>query len=516
MENNNLINRNQCGFRRNHSCTDILTYLEHFIQIALREQNVLLIVFCDIEKAFDSASHLVILNTLINKGIKGRMLRWISDFFSNRSYKIRIGNIYSDEFSSNQGVPQGAILSPLLFTLLLSELPNFKDTHTLMYADDISLFVMEDTIECALNKLQSSLSNCFSWLKDRALTLNPNKTQLMMFTRKKITSPPNIFINSHKISYVTQHKFLGLYFDGPLLSWGRHISYLKSICSRKMNIMRALTSKSWGANRRLLITFYNSFIKSKISYGLEVYSSASLSELKSLEVIQNTALRIITGLPRPTPIVGLQIESMFLPISATIHFVVVKYFYKLQHYPNNHLINILFHEHWDFLHSINWSTYPHKKPLMLRASDLCTKYNLEIKLVQNTRYFLPPPWLDLDKFVSKKFGITSKKDVDKTVVNYIFQDIIHHIYKDFKRCYTDGSKTDNAVGAAVFIEEEGLALSWKLDANHSILMAELFVIYNCIVWLLQSKVAGNFVIFTDYLDAITLISNGLKKSLKIH
>ena len=114
-----------------------------------------------------------------------------------------------------------------------------------------------------------------------------------------------------------------------------------------------------------------------------------------------------------------------------------------------------------------------------------------------------------------RFWNDVKKYVDKTVVNYIFQDMIHHTYKDFKRCYTDGSKTDNAVGAAVFIEDEGLALSWKLDSNHSILMAELFAIYNCLVWLLQSKVIGQFVIFTDSLAAITLIGNSLKNTHKI-
>ena len=343
LENNNLINKHQCGFRKQHSCLDILIYLEHHIQIALRQKKILLIVFCDIEKAFDSASHTAILHALFNKGIRGRLLRWIADFFSNRSFNIRINNNLSENFPSIQGVPQGSILSPLLFTLLLSDLPTFNHTHSLMYADDLSLFVLEDSLDEATRKLQISLDNCSAWLKNHALALNPSKTQLMMFTRKKISNPPNIFLNNHQINLVTKHKFLGLVLDGPFLSWTHHLSYIKVTCCRRLNIMRALTSSTWGANRNLLITFFNAFIKSKISYGLEVYSSASITKLKSLEVIQNSALRIITGLPRPTPIIGLQLESSFFSIFATIHLVILKFFFKIQSFPNNHILNNLFH-----------------------------------------------------------------------------------------------------------------------------------------------------------------------------
>ena len=181
LENNNLLNKNQCGFRRGHSCLDILAYLEHYIQLALRSQKVLLIIFCDIEKAFDSASHLNILCTLLNKGIRGRMFRWFFDFFHNRSFNVRINNFYSDKTQLHQGVPQGAILSPLLFSLILSDMPSLHDTHSLLYADDLSMFVIEDSLGAAVDKLQTSVTSTSLWLKDKALKLNPSKSNLMMF-----------------------------------------------------------------------------------------------------------------------------------------------------------------------------------------------------------------------------------------------------------------------------------------------------------------------------------------------
>ena len=114
VENKNYIPSFQCGFRRNHSCVDILTYLEHFIQLTLRTKKVLVIVFFDIEKAFDNASHLQILYNLLQIGIKGKMLKWLVDFFTDRRFNVRIGNSFSDDYPMSNGVPQGSILSPLL------------------------------------------------------------------------------------------------------------------------------------------------------------------------------------------------------------------------------------------------------------------------------------------------------------------------------------------------------------------------------------------------------------------
>ena len=73
-------------------------------------------MFFDISKAFDSASHTNILYNLINKGIGGKLLRWLSDFLSNRIFNVRIGNTFSDTYDIGTGVPHGAILSPLLLS----------------------------------------------------------------------------------------------------------------------------------------------------------------------------------------------------------------------------------------------------------------------------------------------------------------------------------------------------------------------------------------------------------------
>ena len=218
MENKNYLPFFQCGFRIKHSCLDAQIYLENYIQISLRKQKVLLIVFFDIQKAFDSSSHTSILFNLLHKGIKGKMFKWLHDFLSNRTFRVRIGRDYSDDFNINSGVPQGAVLSPLLFAILLSNPPSIPDVHTEMFADDLSLFSVADDIETATIRLQNAINTYNKWLKDIGLLLNPLKTKLMLFTRKKISNPPIIKLNNIIIPFTTTHKFLGLNFDSSFLT----------------------------------------------------------------------------------------------------------------------------------------------------------------------------------------------------------------------------------------------------------------------------------------------------------
>ena len=85
-------------------------------------------------------------------------------------------------------------------------------------------------------------------------------------------------------------------------------------------------------------------------------------------------------------------------------------------------------------------------------------------------------------------------------------------YQNFYKFYTDGSKKDDAVGSAVFIEDNNLVLSWKIASGHSVLVAELFAIFNCLTWILQREVFGSVVIFSDSLSALNLVGSPVIKS----
>lgn len=124
----------------------------------------------------------------------------------------------------------------------------------------------------------------------------------MCFTKNKIRQIPTIKINNEELKFTTKHKILGLEFDAPKLTWRNHINNLKIKCSNRINIMKKLSSTTWGANRETMINIY---IKPKIEYGITIYGTTNNTEMKKLETIKNNALRIATGCLITTPVTTL-------------------------------------------------------------------------------------------------------------------------------------------------------------------------------------------------------------------
>ena len=114
------------------------------------------------------------------------------------------------------------------------------------------------------------------------------------FTRKRV-QPPTIKIENEEIPYQSTLKILGITFDGPNLTWKPHIDNLVITCQKRLNIMRSLAGVKTGMSRDLLKLYYETQIKSLLSYGLPIYSSAAPSNLNKLSVFHNTAARLITG-----------------------------------------------------------------------------------------------------------------------------------------------------------------------------------------------------------------------------
>ena len=101
-----------------------------------------MVVFLDLEKAFELASPLAIQETLIRKGVKGRLLAWIADYFSDRSANVRFQGHFSQHMPLENGTPQGGVLSPALFNTLMSNILDIRlpeGCKIISYADDLAI-----------------------------------------------------------------------------------------------------------------------------------------------------------------------------------------------------------------------------------------------------------------------------------------------------------------------------------------------------------------------------------------
>ena len=120
-----------------------------------------------------------------------------------------------------QGVPQGAVLGPLLFNLYVNDLSKqiSGNAHTIQYVDDCLLFCSDSESEIALDRLQENIIRLENYLSFNWLNLNDSKTELITFSRKndkRLENSEAVVVGSSRIEKSNQCKYLGVTIDEHL------------------------------------------------------------------------------------------------------------------------------------------------------------------------------------------------------------------------------------------------------------------------------------------------------------
>ena len=332
VEKNSLLNDAQTGFRKERGTYDCLIGLEHDIRDSLGSQKTCLALFIDLKNAFDKIWPLGLIYKLAKYGIKGKLLKWLKDYLTKRTMYVDVNGTLSDRRELEAGVPQGAVLSPLLFNIMISDIPHQVGIKYYIYADDISITCSHENPTEAKQVLENYIEKLLKWTEDWGLIFNPLKTYLMVFTRKKNVNIP-IRIRNQLIKQKKEHVVLGMMFDSPRLSWAPHLKQLKTDCLRRIDIMKCLSSTKWGASSKILRMFYIAYIRAKIDYGSIIYGGTSDANLKKLEIIQNSCLRLILGARKTSPILSMQAEANIPPLGLRRSFLLIKYGIKSYYLP---------------------------------------------------------------------------------------------------------------------------------------------------------------------------------------
>ena len=259
------------------------------IRNALEKYNFACGVFIDLQKAFGTVNHDILLSKLKHYGIRGVAFNWFKSYLSDRTQYATINNERSEIKTIKYGVPQGFILGPLLFLIYINDLSrSIKNSKIPHFADDTDLLYASSSIKDINKKINSHLSNLVQWLRENKIALNVNKTDIVVFL-KKITKKMNFRLSGQKIRQKTCTKYLGVLLDEHLL-FKDHINTLKEKLNRANGILAKLRHH---LPTDILKTVYYSLFDTHLRYVCQVWGQNNIGILLMVQRAQKKALNII-------------------------------------------------------------------------------------------------------------------------------------------------------------------------------------------------------------------------------
>ena len=283
----------QFGFRKKYSTNHALLSIVEKIRSNLDNKTFSCGVFVDLEKAFDTVNHMILLKKLDHYGIRGIANKWIRSYLSNRYQCVSANGVKSKKLKVRCGVPQGSILGPLLFIIYINDMHKALNKCTVHhFADDTNLLFSNKSPDVIRKTMNNELELLFDWLCANRLSLNVAKTEFIIFRPPKMNLDKRVVLtlNHKKIFESRKIKYLGLLMDDRL-TWKFHINELCKKLNRSVGMLykiRHLCPKS------VLRSLYFSIFNSHLVYGLPVWGNTDKIYTEKLNMLQKKAIRAIT------------------------------------------------------------------------------------------------------------------------------------------------------------------------------------------------------------------------------
>ncbi|GFU72930.1 probable RNA-directed DNA polymerase from transposon BS [Trichonephila clavipes] len=246
LETNNLLISSQAGFRKCQSTNQQVVFLGQSIKDALDQRHSALALFVDFEAAFDKVWRLKCIQKLQTLGVCNNMLMWIRNFISQRFSAVRFGNAISSLKQSETGLPQGTVISPILFNIFINDLPDLLAsdglTNTALFADDLAIW--RSTRKRDQSKLNTilnlTLERLHLWCIENNMTVNLKKTTCQFFTLNRQPFSPQLVYNGMPVQQSDVSIYLGCALDNKL-KWNKHAELVVSKARKRLSILKRLT-----------------------------------------------------------------------------------------------------------------------------------------------------------------------------------------------------------------------------------------------------------------------------------
>ncbi|CAG9124649.1 unnamed protein product [Plutella xylostella] len=293
LDEEKLIPDHQFGFREEHSTVEQIHRIVEKIRLSLEKKEYCSAAFLDIQQAFDRVWHKGLLFKMKNL-VPNSFFMVLKSYLHGRKFQVKIGETTSKLYEIQASVPQGSVLGPVLYSIYTADLP-CKDDDVVMatYADDTACLSSNKDPILASQKLQAQLDEIDVWLQKWRIKSSATKSVHVTFTLRKGDCPP-VNLGSEQLPHKNCVKYLGLRLDRRL-TWAEHIKAKKTEANLQYQKLNWLIGRQspLSLNNKLLV--YKCTIKPIWTYGIQLWGSASNSNLEILQRFQNKVLRDISG-----------------------------------------------------------------------------------------------------------------------------------------------------------------------------------------------------------------------------
>ena len=301
LEAKEFFSDSQSGFRKGKSTAGATSKLLDKIICDLNDSKTSVAAYLDVQKAFDSINHNILLRKLRSCGLGVQICTLLRNYLHNRAQKTKLHNAQSDLKPVRIGVPQGSTLGPVLFIIYINDLAEtLENVHPYMYADDTVLYFAHNNRKTLRKKMQCDLNAVEKWFTVNRLSLNISKTKVMTFMsdhKRKNELPLRFLMKGKIIDEVNCYKYLGTTLDNRLSGDSQHSKLTQTL---------SLKLRTFGRIRRFLttgaaLTVYKSTILPLIDYNDHFQQLWNLDKLYKLQRMQNWGLRIVYFSDEPKP-----------------------------------------------------------------------------------------------------------------------------------------------------------------------------------------------------------------------
>ena len=261
-------------------------------------------------------------------GFAKEICLWLTSFLTDRRVQLRFNGFVSDPIDIAVGSPQGSPISPILSSIytapLLRQANHWSDSRLYMYVDDGNILAWGASYHLVRTRLIIRYTECLAWLKKAGLAINDGKTEAIFYslTRARpdthglrpstITLPMSEGVRT-EVNCSDNVRYLGLFIDHKL-SWHRHVKIMATRARGTLKSMKLLGNSVKGLDHGSWRLAYNAICLPVLTYGSPIWFKQQKLLAKTLQAVQDEAVRWMMGAFRTTPAEPLHQLIAILPI----------------------------------------------------------------------------------------------------------------------------------------------------------------------------------------------------------